>query len=108
MKIKQKNKRKIMKKIIYLSIILMFSVSLVNASSIKETVKKDTKVEITKVEIIKKVNGVFLIKYKGKCLDGHTFYFYQENREEAQGFVNDFCKLRRDFQIIDIEDSETN
>lgn len=86
----------------------MFSVSLANASSIKETVKKDTKVEITKVEVIKKANGVFITKYKGKCKDGHTFYFYQENREEAQSFVNGYCKTRRDFQIVDVEDKETN
>ncbi|QMU64838.1 MAG: hypothetical protein GKR88_11420 [Flavobacteriaceae bacterium] len=86
-----------MKKIIYL-LVFMFSVSL-SANEIKEIEKKKgAELQIVKIEKVKDVlkNGkVFFTRYRGKCLDGHTFYFTAYTREVAQEVVNTYCAFRR-------------
>ena len=34
--------------------------------------------------------------YTGRCLDGYTFTFTADNRDEAQGYVNGYCAARRE------------
>jgi hypothetical protein len=89
-----------MKKIIYLSFILMFSVSLLNATNVKEVNNKEKDLKIEKIEkesIDSKT--VLLTRYRGRCLDGHTFTFTASSGEIAQNFVNAYCSARTEFEV---------
>jgi hypothetical protein len=88
-----------MKKIIYLSMFLMFSASLVNASIIKDTDNGEKDFKIVKIEEGKKVTKggkiLFFTRYKGQCQDGHTFRFTAYTRETAQNVVDAYCARRK-------------
>jgi hypothetical protein len=46
---------------------------------------------------------LYVDDWTGVCKDGHRFNFYAPTRDIAQEYVNSYCKLRRDYQIKDIE-----
>lgn len=86
-----------MKKIFYLSGIMMFSVSLMGAvNTIEEKMDNNQKVfTIEKVEVQNdQADEAVFGWFKGRCLDGHTFSFHANSREEAQGYVNGYCAAR--------------
>lgn len=83
-----------MRKIIYLSSIFMFSVSLVNAANNIEEKLNYNENNLKIESFVEKAEEVFFGYYTGRCLDGHEFRFYAENRDEAQAYVNGYCAGR--------------
>ena len=84
---------------IYSLSIVFFIASSVNATTIEPSEMLNLKiVKIEKVETFEKlVDGkkVFFTTYRGRCLSGATFTFDAGSLEEAQGYVNGFCKQLR-------------
>ncbi|WP_420572523.1 hypothetical protein [Kordia sp.] len=84
-----------MKKVIYLSAALVFSAFTLNATGeIKEDKKIDKSKEVIEIELVE--DGFFFQAYRGRCLDGTTFSFEADNRDEAQAYVNGYCRGLRD------------
>ena len=83
-----------MKKVMYLLAALMFFSFTLNATS---DVKKESKLDAKTVVKIEKVKGAeFFNTYIGVCLDGTRFTFEADSREEAQAYVNGYCRGLRD------------
>lgn len=93
-----------MKKLIYSLSIALFIAGSVNATTIEPLSEKENlkTVKIEKAETVKKLvvgKTVFFNTYTGRCLDGTTFQFQANSREEAQGFVNGYCAAKRELTV---------
>lgn len=91
-----------MKKVMYLSVLFMFSVFFANATTVTEENAKEKEVKTLKVEEQKdsfKDVIEFFTAYRGRCLDGHTFTFEADDREQGQDFVNAYCRARTAFNV---------
>lgn len=76
----------------------MISISSLSAATgIKElkTVKQEitNSIQITAERSNDNTNNSLANQYRGSCLDGITFS--TRNRDEAQGFVNGYCRGRK-------------
>ncbi|WP_194851175.1 hypothetical protein [Nonlabens antarcticus] len=54
-------------------------------------VKAQVEINLTSIE-----NEELTKEYTGRCLDGHSFPVEAENREDAQAYVNAYCRGRKE------------
>ncbi|WP_396595977.1 hypothetical protein [Dokdonia sp. R86516] len=90
-----------MKQLFYVCAVLMFSTSMTFASTgEKVTEEKVAKKNLVKIEKVSEtsVDGVLFTTYRGRCLDGRTFLLEADSLEQAQDFVNTFCRATNDMQ----------
>ncbi|QHI37919.1 hypothetical protein IMCC3317_33020 [Kordia antarctica] len=92
-----------MKKVMYLFVIFMFSAFLLNAANVEEKKEEVNALKIVKIEKVSEVikDGIVYATYTGRCLDGTTFTFEADNRDEGQAYVNGYCRGLRDAETTE-------